>query len=780
MFCLSLLSQIATENPGLNGQIEVMAIKRRTFLQQAGGALAALGFSEAGLALLADRYQQALAQPARRKLALLVGINQYPESVCDYVPVRGTALNGCLTDVELQQELLIHRFGFQPSDILILTDQAATRQGIEDSLLLLSQQVAAGDVVLFHFSGLGSQIQLEDTPELQNSLVPVDGLLPTADHPVIQDLMQDTLGLLLRTFPTDQLITVLDTGYTCLGRTLQGNLRVRSRPDAPTGLIDAAELELQNRLSRQTRLSQAQINQQWRSGQLPGIVLQATVANRIASEAQWNGFSSGLFTYALTQQLWWATPATTLWISFNQAMGAVKQTAGLEQQPAITGQTAQKQKLPVSPEPNYAGADGVIRALEDDGRVHLWLAGLPAGVLENIGASLFAVPATGHTLLQLRSREGLTVKARAADGTTVQSSVESSVQSGQLVQEAVRILPRNIGLTVAIDTSLERIERVDATSAFAAIPRVSSVIAGEQPADFLFSKTQSTSLLAASLMPQALLADNSPAAPDDPNTAQSGYGLFYPGRDAIFNTLNPSAEAVKTAVNRMTPQLKTLLAIKLLRLTQNQGSSRLGVRAALEIVSPQERLVLQQETVRAPHSMPTSRVATLLMAEGSPVLSVDNRIQYRLYNYSEHPIYFMLLGMNTKGDAVIFYPSTVASISPINPIAPGDTVIVPQTNSANWIIQGPAGVAEFHLVCSRAPFSQTYQVLDEMPGKIAAHQLAALLRPLDVVQAMLQDLHQASSALLPVSEVPADVYALDVKAWATLSFVYQVVEENLS
>jgi hypothetical protein len=65
------------------------------------------------------------------------------------------------------------------------------------------------------------------------------------------------------------------------------------------------------------------------------------------------------------------------------------------------------------------------------------------------------------------------------------------IQVGQLVQEAIRVLPRNLGLTVALDVHLERIERVDATSAFANIPSVSSVVvAGEQPADYLFGKVQ--------------------------------------------------------------------------------------------------------------------------------------------------------------------------------------------------------------------------------------------------------------------------------------------------
>ncbi|HAA29179.1 MAG TPA: peptidase C14, partial [Cyanobacteria bacterium UBA8553] len=78
-----------------------MGLKRRTFLQQTGLVLAALGVSETVLSLLGEkslavplleRYFQVLAQPTGRKLALLVGINQYPHS---------TALAGCVTDVEL-------------------------------------------------------------------------------------------------------------------------------------------------------------------------------------------------------------------------------------------------------------------------------------------------------------------------------------------------------------------------------------------------------------------------------------------------------------------------------------------------------------------------------------------------------------------------------------------------------------------------------------------------------------------------------------------------------
>jgi Caspase domain len=759
-----------------------MGLTRRTFLRQLGLTLATLGLSEAGLALLVDRYQQAIAQPTRRKLALLVGINQYPEQVCDYLPAKGTALTGCLTDVALQQELLLHRFGFLPSDILTLTDQQATKQAIVDAFQShLAQQARLGDVVVFHFSGLGSQIKLQaagnipDSPEQnspgqnspgQNSLVLVDSGLPTEESPIIQDLMTETLGGLLRSLPTEQIITLLDAGYTTLGRTLQGNLHIRSRPNAPSGQLDETERQLQAQLIRNPG----------RSSQFPGILLAAARDRQVATEVQWNGFSAGLFTYALTQQLWRTTPATTLYFSFNQAASTVRQTAGIEQLPQLAETRGQATDLKVS----QPSAEGAITAVDDEGRIQLWLAGLPATVVEHYGASFLEVPTAlagaEPLLLQVRSRDGLTFKSRLP-------SIESSVRVGQLVQERVRILPRNVGLTVAIDASLERIERVDATSAFAAIPKVSLVKAGEQPADFLFGKKQPDQTLTAALptLPvQELPAESAdvPHSKDLPEPIinpqsfppKSSYGLFYLGRDAILNTLIPEDEAVKTAVNRMTPQLKTLLAIKLLRLTENQGSSRLGVEAVLELVTPQAvRPVMQQQTLRASWTPVTSRQSSPEPNQsGEMTLPVGSQVQYRLANYSDRPLYFIGLGLDPAGNPIAFYPREMT-------LLPGTTLTMPQTGSSDWKLQ-TAGLAETHLIFSAAPLTQTYQTLGTaLRSKTDARPVVLLSNPLQVVQALLQDLHEASIPQLPKAEIPTDSYAIDVNAWATFSFIYQVV-----
>ena len=140
----------------MNSQLRTK-LKRRHFLQLTASTLATYGLGHINLQQQATRYGKVLAQSTPRKLALLVGINTYPQSP------RFTNLKGATTDVLLQKELLIHRFGFNPNDIQILsTDEPQylpTRANIlsafEENLI---KQARPGDVVVFHFSGHGARI----------------------------------------------------------------------------------------------------------------------------------------------------------------------------------------------------------------------------------------------------------------------------------------------------------------------------------------------------------------------------------------------------------------------------------------------------------------------------------------------------------------------------------------------------------------------------------------------------------------------------------------------
>ncbi|MFM9157844.1 MAG: peptidase C14, partial [Dolichospermum sp.] len=105
---------------------------------------------------------------------------------------------------------------------------------------------------------------------------------------------------------------------------------------------------------------------------------------------------------------------------------------------------------------------GIIKAIEDEGKtIELWLGGLPPQVLINYGVNSRLMVETGEEFI-IKSRIGLIAKAQV-DKEIIKLPL------GQIVQESVRALPRNTHLNIALDQGLERIERVDATSAFSGI-----------------------------------------------------------------------------------------------------------------------------------------------------------------------------------------------------------------------------------------------------------------------------------------------------------------------
>ncbi|MEG4810521.1 caspase family protein [Microcoleus sp. F8-D3] len=723
-----------------------MGLKRREFLQQAGRVVAAIGIGEALWLPLGSRYLQALSQPTARKLALLVGVDKYPDS-----PLRG-----CLTDVELQRELLTYRFGFAPSDILTLTDAQATRDNIETAFAThLTQQAKPGDVVVFHFSGCGSRVSLAESPGImQNSLVPADDVLPLLANRAVNDILEETLLLLVRSLATENAIAILDTSYHYRGFPTNGNFRIRSRPRPTIGEPNLGELTLARDLYSRPNLRPA------------ATVLAAGADSQLAAEQEWGGFTAGLFTYALTQTLWWATPASSFSVSFSRAAGNVEQMAGLSQQPQILNHN-----LTTAPAVNFSNlmlnspaSDGAVTAVEDGGKtVQLWLGGLSPGVLEWSGGSVFAVDSSEGARLLLRGRTGLSAKAQVLDGS---APTGGHLTVGELVREEIRVLPRNIGLTVALDSGLERIERVDATSAFATVPQVSAV-GSDQLADCRFGR-----------VPETALAET--VSPHEPALSQSRYGLFSSAQILIPDTQGDGGEAVKVALQRLTPQLKALHAGKLLRLTANEGSSRLKVRAVLATNAPQARAVAQREPVRAGgdyrleplngESEQSVRAHILSLQKGSLVHCV-------LYNDSDRPVYFAVFCTDSAGRLSVLGADGKEAVEAMSrAIAPGENLTVPAAGAMGWAVSGPIGLAETLIIFSESPFAQTLAAIAaEIQQTRDAQPIRVLLNPLNAARAVLEDLHAASIPGVQKVGISTDDWALDVSVWATLSFVYRVV-----
>ena len=668
-------------------------MKRRTFLQRFGSILAAVGIAEAEWLSWGNPYYQALAQPTSRKLALLVGINQYPQ-----VPQLG----GCLTDIELQRELLIHRFGFQPSDILCLTDGEGTRDAIETAFVEhLVNQAQADDAVVFHFSGYGSRVkQGALIGATENALVPVDGNSP--DRETVNYLLVDTLLVLLRSLPTESAIALLDTSFYSQKTTLPNGLLIRATETSPQAELAQAEVDFQKQLKDRvvTKDSLA--------------LVAASAPKQLAREILFSGFSAGLFTYALTQYLWETVEPKAIQFSLSQ-VGSTIERIGSQQQPVILdGQKNQlKERIRDNLRPIAStGAEGAIISVGEEGKIfEIFLAGLPPQVLEYYeNRSRFKAIDNGEpsTELILRSRNGLTGKAQIVSTENSQSTTPLKV--GQLIQELVRVLPRNINLTIALDNSLERIERVDATSAFSAFENVSTVIAKEQPADYVFGKLPVT--------------ENKDLSNLSSMGSPSRYGFFSLGGKQIPNTIGEEGEVVKLAVQRLAPKLTNLLAAKLWRLTENEASSCLQVKASMEInngISP--RRVMQQKTGRKLDTQNNLLSQTSNRSnDGIPTVPIGSRMQYRVQNQGEIPLYLILLGLDTSKNAVALYPwdeideDDASQPKPILRdivIAPGETRVIPQSTAGfEWVAKGLVSWCETQLIFSTAPFSKSLKALE--------------------------------------------------------------------
>jgi hypothetical protein len=722
-----------------------------------------MGVAEAGWLALGNRYYQALAEPNTRKLALLVGVNKYQKK---------SELSGCLTDVELQRELLIHRFGFQSQDIVCLTEEKATRELIENAFLEhLSQVARPTDVVVFHFSGYGSRVQLGKSQDtVKNALVPVDGEADTQEKTIVNYVLEETLHLMLRSLSTDRVIAVLDTSFYAPTHNLPTGLRSRARQMSEQAILSTAELEFKQKL--QDKLTTSDLLKIQRN---PGILTATSDPKQLAGEVHVSGVSAGLFTYALTQYLWEATPATTIQISLSDVVSSLRQLGISEQQPTLLtdrNQPPQAKLADILAPNSNIGGQGVVIGIEEEGKTfQLWLGGLPLQVLEYYGVNCrLTVVSQLESPVQLvvRSRTGLTAKAQL-----YHPNETTPIQVGQLVQETVRVLPRNINLIVALDANLDRIERVDATSAFATVSRVSSIV-GEQAADYVLGKVPEANTKDFGLNTSTVVSP-------------SRYGLFSLGGELIPNTDGEAGEAVKVAVQRLVPKLEAPLAAKLWRLTENQGSSRLEISAVLEIIEGESsRILMQRETLLTKQG--ELKKSSFSSASNIPTVPIGSRIRYRVENMSDHPVYLMLLGLNSSRTAIALYPwhkTTIPDSSQTKltlkniVIAPGQISTVPQaTSTFEWVVQGPASLSETQLIISTSPFTQTLAVLEAAKQPTANQQrVQPLINPLEVAQAVLQDLHNAS-AVADSNITPADSYMLSVNHWASLNFIYQVASDS--
>jgi len=691
-----------------------MNITRREFVQQTGWGLLTLAISQGTL----NRHLAALAAPNPRKLALLVGIDQYGANI--------PPLPGCLTDVELQKDLLRYRFGFQDADIVTLTGQQASGEAIEAAFLEhLIAQARLGDVVIFHFSGYGS---LGAGKEV---FITADG----AENALIKE----NILLMARCLATDKFSLIFDSSHLPQPQPYLGNLRVRSYPESLTDL-NPAELTFATDIKTRFNLKNKPSN---------GVILAAAKPEQIALELSGNSPNAGLFTYDLTQYLWQACPSPTIAIAFPHLRNLVASHSSQQQQPTILTSNQKNNSAPLyhtTPETSRGGA-AIVTNLIDERTLEVNLVGLPLEILENYGINscLSFIEATGEEIsLQILSRQGLKAKAQLLSPT-------ASLEIGQILEEKLRVFPSKIGLIVGLDHNLTRIERVDATSTFASLPDVAAVVnIGEQTVDCILSRVG--------------------------GEETGNYQLLSANGSLIIGSLGAANEAIKSGIKRLQSQLETLLACKLWHLLINQESSGLAVIVTLESLDQTYISTVQTQKIVGSRGNNT--------AKNDLILPVGTEIRYQIENQEEQPLYALILVLNSDRQPLLYCsrsetPDNFSNSSPLAPfvVAAKTKATIPNDRQGHWKISQAKGIRENILILSRHPFPKTLTLLNATQSlKGEATPLLTLTNPLEIARAFWSDLKLDLGLKMDSSGSVIDEYAFDLGTWSGFRFIYQVID----
>ena len=726
-----------------------VSMKRRHFLQFA----TALGLSQFDIQQQGLRYARVLAQGTPRKLALLIGINDYPESS------QFSALQGCVTDIELQRQLLIHRFGFKPQDILTLTDARATRQGIlaafEEHLI---KQAKPGDVVVFHFSGHGSQVIDPDKDAadgLNSTLVPVDSVLPPGfpdQGGTVKDIMGHTLFLLMSAVQTENLTVVLDSCHS--GGGTRGNLRVRSRAGGGILQADPAELEYQKQWLAKLNLSPEAFLRQRRAGIARGVAIASAKRDQLAADAPFSDFYAGAFTYMMTQYLWQQTGTTLVKNAIPIVAQTTTKASSSSQEPIFEvkpGSDNGSQSLYFTPKQSVP-AEAVITRVEGD-RAELWLGGLDPQSLAAFerNAILVAADAQGDSQgqVKLESRTGLVARGKLL----------SAIKPGTPLQEKVRGIPTNLTLKIGLDPSLGQ-DMNAARQGLQAIKRIEARPLQQGEVQYIVGRITET-------YQKMLRQAGATSIP-----ALGSTGLFAPGLDLVPESFGPPTETIAAAIERLQSKLKSLLAARIVKLTLNSNASRLNVAVSMTPAGSNQLLA----------STFTARGLGKAAKPSNPTPAIDARrlplgtsIQLRVTNNDPRTLYFSVLVINSSGEMAVIFPNQWMASEEVMQVASGQTLELPKAGRDNFqlVTQEPKGTTEVLIIASSAPLRNALRALQNVASRGGQSRgPVGLSDPNDVISNLLEDMNTTSRSA--TTGTTGD-RTIDTSQLATLSLTFEVV-----
>jgi len=710
-----------------------------------GGTIAALGLSQLELDRQALSYAKVLAQPTRRKLALLVGINQYTGMTKgEWFP-----LQGAVNDVELQRELLTLRFGFNPNDILTLTDQKATRsnilQAFEQHLITSAKP---GDIVVFHFSGHGSNvIDLDKVhPDgLNGTIVPYDHELPFGYPNIggaVNDISAGTIFLLMAALKKKDITNVtiiLDSCYSGAG--VRGNLIVRSRPGEfeLRGTTRSSKLTLNHREQDYQRqwlekldLSSTDWIQQRKSAIANGVAILAARRDQQALDAVFaQDIHAGVFTHALTRHLWQQTQPQTL----NIVMSATqfKTDKFLKTLPNSRSQTPyaevalgtnnDQKNIYFSSFEKMGSADAVIKTMTGN-QAEVLLTVDPNNVEAlGRGAKLRLIDSEGteRGIFTIESRNQL----EAVGILTLKENAK--VIPGSILQEQIRAIPKSVTLRIGLDRSLDP-DLDTAKILLNKMPRIEASTLLQQEVHYILGRNNGK------------------------------VGLFTPSFDPLTESAGKPREPIATEILRLQPKFNMLLATRILKLMMNTTAANFKINAAVQAFNSTE-ILAQPVTILGGNPIQPIQSSSNKKSVVIPQLKIGQKFQIHLKSEDTEQLFIGIVFFSPDGSIDAYQEEAILSA--------GQEVLIPKQDG--FELQPPLGMLEILIIASTRSVEQTLNTLAQLNSQPEAQRGPATI---SAIENLLDDLDSGTRS---PNQPKSDIRLVDTQQISALSIGFEIV-----
>ena len=480
------------------------------------------------------------------------------------------------------------------------------------------------------------------------------------------------------------------------------------------------------------KLSRTDWVQQRKSAIANGVAILAAGRDQLALDAVFaQDIHAGVFTYALTRHLWQQTQPQTL----NIVMSATqfKTDKYLKTLPNSRSQTPyaevasgtnnDQKNVYFSSFEKMGSADAVIKTVKgNQAKVSLNVDPNDVEALGR-GATLRLIDSEGteNGIFTIESRNQL----EAVGTLTLKENIK--IIQGSILQEQIRAIPKSIKLRIGLDRSLES-DLNTAKTLLNEIPRIEALTLLQQEVHYILGRNNGK------------------------------IGLYTPSFDPLTDSSGEPGEPIATAIIRLQPKFKMLLATRILKLMMNTTAADFKINATVQAFNSTE-ILAQPVTILGGNLIQPIQGSSNNKSVIATQIKIGQKLQIHLKGEYTEQLFIGIVFFSPDGSIDAYPEETILSA--------GQEILIPTRDGLE--LQPPLGMLEILIITSTRPVEKTLNTLAQLNNQPKAQRG---IETMNIVENLLDDLDGGSRS---PNQPKSDIRLVDTQQISALSIAFEVV-----